>query len=113
MPIIPNIIGELTRECLIYIQGRVSGNVASVVSNIRGGGHVNLALTMTAEERTVTANQALFQRYTSIDRAIKNPIFMEVQKVFLSSIIYQLTGFGQVTVLQILKHLFRLYGAID
>ena len=58
-------------------------------------------------------NQALFWRCTDLDGAIKKEIFMAVQQVFLSPIMYQLTGFGEVTALDILQHLFRSYGAIE
>ena len=46
-PILPKIGGELTREVLINLHRLVSGNVAS---NLRGGRHGHLALTMTDEE---------------------------------------------------------------
>ena len=46
-PILPNIGGDLTRERLIDIHQLISGNVAS---NLRGGRHGHLALTMTAKE---------------------------------------------------------------
>ena len=49
-PILPNIVREPTREFLIKIRQLISGNVASVVSKIRGGRHGHLALTMTARD---------------------------------------------------------------
>ena len=49
-PILPKIIGELTREGLINIHRLVSGNVASVASNLIGGQHGHLALTMKSTE---------------------------------------------------------------
>ena len=48
--IIPNISIEPTREGLIEIHRLISGNVASMVSNLGGGQHGHLALTMTAEK---------------------------------------------------------------
>ena len=38
---------------------------------------------------------------------------MEVQPVFLSPLMEQLTGLGQVNALQMIHHLFNSYGAID
>ena len=49
-PILPNIGGEPTREAMVYLHLLVSGNAASVVSNLGGGRHVHLTLTMTSKE---------------------------------------------------------------
>lgn len=49
-PIIPKIIGEPTRESLINIHQLISGNAYSVASNLKGGWHGHLALTISAEE---------------------------------------------------------------
>ena len=48
--ILPKINRELTREQLIDIHQLISGNEAYVASNLGGGRHRHLALTMTAEE---------------------------------------------------------------
>ena len=40
-------------------------------------------------------NQALFRRYTAVDKALKNQIVTAVQTDFLSSLVDQLIGFGQ------------------
>ena len=50
MPILPNIVGEPTRESLIEIHQFISENAASVASNLREVWHGHLALTMTTEE---------------------------------------------------------------
>ena len=50
MLILSKTVGELIRESLIKIHQLISGNVASVASNLGGGRHVHLALTMTAED---------------------------------------------------------------
>ena len=47
-PILPKIGGEPTREGLIDIHRLISVNSASMASNIGGGLHGHLALTMTA-----------------------------------------------------------------
>ena len=47
--IITDIIGEPTRESLIDICELKSGNAAFVASNLIGGQHGHLALTMTVE----------------------------------------------------------------
>ena len=57
-------------------------------------------------------NQALLQLCTTVDGAIKNIVIMTVQQVLLSPIMDQLIVFGQVTSLDILQHLLRLYGEV-
>ena len=49
-PTLPKIGGEPTRGGLIEIHRLISGNEASVASNLGGGQHGHLALTMTAKE---------------------------------------------------------------
>ena len=44
---------------------------------------------------------------------MKNKIFTALELVFLSPLVYQLTGFGQVSALTMMQHLFSRYGAID
>ena len=57
-PIIPKIGREQTREALINLYQLVSGNLASVVSNLGGGRHGHIALTMTGEGYTAhTGNE--------------------------------------------------------
>ena len=48
-----------------------------------------------------------------MDIEIKNQIITAVQSFFLSPLMDQLTGFGQVTAIQILQHLFNFYKEID
>ena len=49
-PILPNIGGEPTREGLIGLLQFISGNAASVASNLGGGLHRNHALRMMVKE---------------------------------------------------------------
>ena len=63
--------------------------------------------------KTFQQNQALFQRCTAVDRAIKYQIVKVFQQLFLSPIMDQLSVLGQVTALYIMQHLFRAYGDID
>ena len=58
-------------------------------------------------------NQALFRKYTSVDVALKKQIVTAVEPVFLSPLVDQLTVFGKVTKLTMLKYIFYSYGAID
>ena len=58
-------------------------------------------------------NQALFRKYTAVERTLKNQITTEMEPVFLSLLVDQLTGFGQVSALTMLQHLFYSYGAIN
>ena len=48
-PIVPKIGGEPIREVLIQVHQLISGNAASVLSNLRGGWHLHLALKMTSK----------------------------------------------------------------
>ena len=48
--ILPKIDGELTIEGLIDLHQLIRGNAAYVASNLGGGQHGHLALTMTAKE---------------------------------------------------------------
>ena len=137
-PILPKIDGEPTREGLIYIHRLISRNAASMASNLGGGRHGHLSLTMMAEEymeQTVFAflppynpgncpqrmgssqeqvlgtekfqqNQVMFCKYTAVDRALKKQIVTAVEPVFLSPLVDQLIGFGQVTALTMLKNIF-------
>ena len=49
-PILPKIVKEPTRESPIKIHRLISGNAVSVASNLGGGRHGYLALTMASEE---------------------------------------------------------------
>ena len=57
-------------------------------------------------------NQAMFQKYTAVGGALKNQIVTAVEIVFLSPLVDQFTGFGQVSTLTMLQHLFASYGLI-
>ena len=48
--ILPNIGGEPTRKILIDLNLLVSGNTASVASNLGGGQYGHIALTMNSAE---------------------------------------------------------------
>ena len=61
----------------------------------------------------IRQNQALFRKYTAVDGSWKNQIVAVVEPVLLSPLVDQLTGFGQVSALTMLQHLFIRYGVID
>ena len=44
---------------------------------------------------------------------MKKQTIHAIEPIYLSPIKYQLTGFGQVTSLDTINHLFRAHGAID
>ena len=48
-----------------------------------------------------------------MDGALKTHIVTAVEPVFLSQMVDQLTGFGQVSALTMLQHLFSIYRVID
>ena len=58
-------------------------------------------------------NQALFRKYTAIDGDLKNQMIAAVEPVFLSPLVDQLTGFGQVFTLNMLQHIFSSYRMIE
>ena len=58
-------------------------------------------------------NQALFRKYTTVDGALKNQIVTAVEPLFLYLLVDLLTGFGQVSALTMLQHLFSRYRAIN
>ena len=148
-PILPKIVGEPTRESLIKTHQLISGNAASMESNLRGGQQGHLVLTMTVEDyldQTVHVfvppynpgnypleitprqwvppqeqafgteglrqNQALFRRCTTVEGNIKKKTVTEVQQVFLSPIMEQMKGSGQLMAIKMLQHLFRSYSKL-
>ena len=58
-------------------------------------------------------NQALFQKYTAMDKVFKNQIVAAVEPVFLSLLVYHLTGFTQVSTLTMIQYIFSRYRVID
>ena len=58
-------------------------------------------------------NQAIFCKHTAVYRTLKKHIVVAAEQVFLSSLVDQLTRFGQVSALTMLKHMFSTYGVID
>ena len=58
-------------------------------------------------------NQALFRKYIAVEGTLKNQVITTVEPVFLYPLVEQQTGFGQVSTLTIIQHLFFSYGAIE
>ena len=52
-------------------------------------------------------------KYTAVDGAIKKQIFTVVETVLLYPLMDQMIGFGQVSDLTMLQHLFTSYRDID
>ena len=48
-----------------------------------------------------------------MDRAIKKQIVTAVEPAFLYPLVDHLTGFGQVSAITMIQHLFKSYEAID
>ena len=69
------------------------------------------------EEALVTSqlrqNQALFRKYTTVGRALNKQIITAMELVFLYPLVEQMTGFGHVSALTMIQHLFSSYGMID
>ena len=47
-------------------------------------------------------NQVMFRKYTAVDEDLKKQIIIPAEPVFLSPLVDQLTGFGQVSTLTML-----------
>ena len=58
MSILPEISGKQTKESPIEIHLIISGNAASVASNLRVGWHIHLALMMTTEYHLIYTGRA-------------------------------------------------------
>ena len=65
------------------------------------------------ETKKFRQNQALFRKYTAMYVALKKQILTAVEPVFLSPLVDQITGFGQIYTLTMLQHLFSRYEATD
>jgi len=57
--------------------------------------------------------QRIFEKYGNTDKALKKQIEATVEEDFLSTLRNELTGFNQVTALQMIHHLYVTYGEID
>ena len=58
-------------------------------------------------------NQTLFLKYTIVDGAFKKQVITAMVPVFLSPLVYHLTGFVQVSALTILQYLLSSYRMIE
>ena len=58
-------------------------------------------------------NQGMFRKYTAVDVSFKKKTITAVQPFFLSPLVVQITGFGQVSALTMLPNLFSSYETID
>ena len=63
--------------------------------------------------KKVHQNQAQFRKYTAVEESVKNHTVMAVEPAFLSPLVDQMTGFGQVSTLTMIKHLFTRYREIE
>eukprot|EP00978_Attheya_sp_CCMP212_P044101 scaffold300497_cov27-Attheya_sp.AAC.2 len=58
-------------------------------------------------------NQRIYEKYGNTDKALKKQIEATVEAAFISTLRHELTGFNQVTALQMITHLYATYGDID
>eukprot|EP00978_Attheya_sp_CCMP212_P021057 scaffold61089_cov59-Attheya_sp.AAC.4 len=56
-------------------------------------------------------NQRIFEKYGNTNKALKKQIKATVEEAFLSTLHHELTGFNQVTALQMVTHLYSTYVA--
>ena len=66
-PILPNIVREPTRESLIKIHRLIGGNADSVASNLGGGQHGHLVLTMTVEDYLYQTGHVFVPQQNPVD----------------------------------------------
>ena len=91
-PIFPNIDRETTREGFIQIHQLISGNLMSVLSNLGGGWHIHLALTMTSKEYAAQKVFAFVTPYNpgnylptmgnARDQVLRTEKFRKIQAMF-------------------------------
>ena len=92
-PILPNIRGEPIREGIIELHQFISGNVASMSSNLGGVQHSHLALAMTSESYAAQMVSASVPSHNSgdylltmgntQDQALETEKFKQNQALFL------------------------------
>eukprot|EP00978_Attheya_sp_CCMP212_P045444 scaffold346901_cov29-Attheya_sp.AAC.1 len=59
-------------------------------------------------------NQRIYEKYGNTDKALKKQIKATVEAAFISTLRHhELTGFNQVTALQMITHLYATYGDIN
>eukprot|EP00978_Attheya_sp_CCMP212_P014573 scaffold37188_cov29-Attheya_sp.AAC.7 len=58
-------------------------------------------------------NQRIYEKYGNTDKVLKKQIETTVEAAFISTLRHELTGFNQVTALQMITHLYATYGDID
>jgi hypothetical protein len=128
-------------------QSELNGNAASVHTNLGGGLHGHLALTIpSAKYLTLSNNTAFvppvnpppnpvhvagataitvnednrqhlqqqkdFKTYHDVDKALRNQIIASLPDLYIRAVKDDTTGYGNVTSLTMLDHLWKTYGTI-
>jgi hypothetical protein len=141
MPTLSSLADARTRPSyttLRRIQTELNGNAASVPSDGGGGLNGHLTLTITPEAYLLLAGVAynppalppppvldvtfsnrryeeaktVFHTYHAVDTALKHQIIKATPPLYIAALQSTTTGFGNVTTLQLLDHLWRGYGEI-
>eukprot|EP00978_Attheya_sp_CCMP212_P005969 scaffold13447_cov59-Attheya_sp.AAC.2 len=58
-------------------------------------------------------NQRVYEKYRNINKALKKQIEATMKEAFISTLRHELTRFNQVTVLQMVTHLYTTNGDIE
>ena len=58
-------------------------------------------------------NKVLFRKYTTMDGALKKQIVTAMEPLLLFPLVDQLTGFGKVSAITMLQHIFSNYKVIE
>ena len=93
LPLLTKISGEPTIEALIKLYRIIRGNAASVASNLRGGRHGHMALTMATKDYTEQTGYAFVPLHntgnypatmgTAQEQALETERFRQNQSLFI------------------------------
>ena len=140
-PGLTRIIGLPTYDTIKKVNDELSQNAASVHTDLGGGRHGFLGLTVkptiyatisatpitaptnpappvltgltgpqiSATNRTYDTNRKKFADYVALQNALKKQLIAAVKDIYLKAISAPYVGFGSLTILQMLDHLYDVY----
>jgi hypothetical protein len=63
-------------------------------------------------DRLHLSNQKVFKMYHNVDKALQNQIIVALPEIYIHSLKHTITGYGSVSCLTLLIHLWKNYGTI-
>ena len=144
-PVLTKITGLPSYDSIKVVNDEISANAASVYSDLGGGNHGFLAITVsptiyatvsptpfvaptnpvppviagmtqhqiTALNRRYDANKTKFQQYVSLQNVLKKQLIAAVDEIYLAAISAPYIKYGNLTVYEMLAHLYRTYAKIS